>query len=180
MSLLSPTLEAEVVARLARGDAQHKIAAELQLGTSTIARIKERQSQALQVINTKVAQRKMRVTSRILEKAHRQLEKRLDDSENYEQLLEEVELEFAESKKNKEDTAHYHAKKASLTKLSTAELVSLTKEMFHQSQVEQGKPTTLVSSSDQSTTKQDLEQLLEAIRNGDEVKMLQMTINPND
>jgi hypothetical protein len=177
MSSLSITVEAEVVARLARGDTQTQIASDLQIAPNTITRIKDRQSQALEAIGVKVAQRKQRITSRILDKAHRQLEQRLDESDNYEQLLKEIHEEFEESQQTEGDKAILNHKLGKLKKLSVLELINITKEAFHQSQVEQGKPTSVNYTADAKTTKEQLDQLLEAMNGKDDGRLIELASN---
>lgn len=174
MSSLPINTEAEVVARLARGDKQQDIASDLQIAPNTVTKVKERQSQALEVINTKVAQRKLRITSRILEKAHRQLEQRLDESDNYEELLKEIQEDWEKSDQTEQDEKVFTKKLNQLKRLSVLELINITKEAFHQSQVEQGKPTSLTYTADAKTTKEQLDQLLEAM-NRDDPNLIELT-----
>lgn len=174
------SVESEVVARLARGDTQTKIASDLNININTITKVKNRQSEALGVISTKVAQRKMRITSRILEKAHKQLEQRLDESGNYEALLESINEEWKNSDQTEADERVHKQKLGQLKRLSVLELLSITKEAFHQSQVEQGKPTSLTYTADAATTKTQLDQLLEAINNGDDTKLIELTNDKSD
>jgi hypothetical protein len=171
------TVEAEVVARLARGDTQTKIASDLNINPSTVGKIKDRQSSAISTISAKVAQRKMRITSRILEKAHRQLEQRLDESDNYDEIIKDIQAEYEESDKTDADKEILKHKLSKLKKLSVLELINITKEAFHQSQVEQGKPTSLSYSADPKTTKEQLDQLLEAIESKNGERLIELTGN---
>lgn len=175
MNGLEPSTEAEVIARIARGDKQYRIAEDLQISERLVTAVKKRQSDALEVINRKIFQRKMRVTTRILEKVHQQLEKRVDESADYSALVEEAEAEFRESAQTEVDIQLLTAKLKSFKKLTTAELITVAKEMFHESQVEQGKPTSLNYTADANTTKLQLDQLMQAIQSGDEVKLLEVT-----
>jgi DNA-binding CsgD family transcriptional regulator len=175
MNGLEPSTEAEVVARLARGDKQYNIAQDLGISERLVGTVKRRQSDALEVINRKLLQRKMRATTRILEKVHQQLEKRIDESAEYWELIDQYQAEYDESEQTETDKELLSVKLKSLKRLTTSELITVAKEMFHESQVEQGKPTSLSYTADANTTKIQLDQIMQAINNGDEIKLLEVT-----
>ncbi len=61
--------------------------------------------------------------------------------------------------------------------ISITELNAVQKEAFHQSQVESGLPTSISSQGD---AKEQLMQLAEAIKQGDEVELYKMVVKPHD
>lgn len=168
-------VDIDVVARLVRGDSHNKISEELGIAVDTVAAIKKRQSSALAVINTKVAEKKQLRTLRILDKAHELLEKKLTDADAYEELVAAIELEYANSDMTKEDQAVRKAALKAISKPTVSELVTISKEMFHESQVEQGKPTSIAAAGSREEQTAELQKMVQALDIGDEIELQRLT-----
>jgi len=135
-------IETEIVNRLVRGDKPKDLAAEFNIGIATVYHIRNRQAQAIEAIENKVSKHKQRITARILEKAQKQLEKRIDESDSYDELVNQIRDEYDEIINNineQEENAKQlykdaqwwrDAKIAKLKRLSAAELVTSQKKLF--------------------------------------------------
>lgn len=166
--------ETKVVAMIARGDSYSTIKENLELegttiSTTAISDIKKRNTEALNQIQSAIVQAQTSQATRLLGKSRTIIERRLDkelnraeDIDEYRQLWLNGEISYEEYR----DEVLKYGDKA----MSTAELTSLTKEMFHQSQIEQGKPTAI--SENPTQAKENLSTLLRAISQGDEAAMV--------
>jgi len=63
--------------------------------------------------------------------------------------------------------------------IETKDLVSVSREMFSQSQLEKGKPTSITSGTEVESQDR-LKSLVNAIESGDEVVLSQIVFNPRD
>lgn len=133
--------EVRIVALIARGDSYSSIQSELknsgvEISLSGITDIKQRNTMALDQIKTSLAAHEVSKATRILDKARKQIEEKLDSDEY----------------------------------ISVKDLTTVSKEMFNQSQIESGKPTSIASNPEEN--KKNLMTLLKAINDKDEIGML--------
>ncbi len=180
MTKLSPAQEAEIVTRLARGDTQVSIHKDTGIAVATISRVRERQADSLAVIDTRLRKQKLKITSRLLEKTHQILEARLNRSiMPIEGQLAIIDKWFEETEKTPEDYKVYKTKIGLIEKqqVSTHDLIAISKEMFVESRVEDGRPTNVTYNADAKTTKDQLDNLLAAIQNGDEIGLIELENN---
>lgn len=170
----TPT-EIKIVARLARGDTYQSIKDDLakegvDISLSGITDIKQRNSMALEQIKSSLVQHETSKSARILDKARKGLESALDDHENYREDLKKL----VQAREDGDiDWSEFIIAKSDLDRashLTAKDLTTISKEMFNQSQIEAGKPTTITENPEEN--KRNLMILLKAINDKDEVTML--------
>ena len=170
---ISTTDEIKVVALLARGDTHKSIAEEVGISASSVSVIKDRNADTLQDIRGVLVVQKTKQAKKILDRSHNLIDKRLSAEEtNYDERI-----ELKEKLDNGEITySQYLSGLRAVPTLTLAELTGLSKEMFNQSQIEEGKPTSIpggagANSADAETK---LAELIEALHSNDSVKMLEI------
>lgn len=168
-----PQVEARVVALIARGDSYSQIQEELakddiEISTVTIGNIKQRNSAALETIKGALVQQEIGVANRIMHKSRKLIEDRLTDDESTKELLSDA-LRARINGDIDKDEYESIVKKIS-PQISLKDLTTISKEFFNQSQIEQGKPTSITESPAQA--KENLKTLLEAINKGDEAAIV--------
>lgn len=112
-----PRIEKQVVALIASGSKYADISEKTSVPVSTIKKIKRRNTEGLAQITKQIIQSQAQTAARLLQKSHRQIEKNLDRA-----FTGDVDI-------------------------ALKDLVSVSKEMFHQSQIEKGEPTAIVRDS---------------------------------
>ena len=167
--------EIKIVARMARGDTYADIKDDLakegvDISLSGLTDIKQRNSAALEQIKSSLIAHETSKSARILDKAKKQLESKLDAAETFEVRIATLKnkLEAGEI-----DEKEYEAMIRVLefdSKITIKDLVTVSKEMFNQSQIEAGKPTTITENPEEN--KRNLMILLKAINEKDEIGML--------
>lgn len=177
---LDAQTETRVVAMMARGDSQEAIQGVLakemiSISPSTLTAIRKRNKEALSYMQRVMMEHEATESTKILSKARKLIDGKLDRALNIDRRLEEI----SESYRNEEiDEKEYHYLMESALRsadLSISELNAVAKESFNQSQIEQGKPTSISNNPDEA--RQNLKQLLGAIDDSDEVKALQIIFN---
>jgi len=167
--------EVRIVALIARGDSYTSIQSTLKdegvdLSLSGITDIKQRNTVALEQIKSSLAQHEVSKATRILDKARKQIEDKLDSTDKLEKELSEIK----EAYDNKEIDFRVYSESIDRAerkyKISIKDLTTVSKEMFNQSQLEAGKPTAIASNPEEN--KRNLMILLKAINEGDTVGML--------
>lgn len=108
-----PEVELRVVSLIAVGRRYADISEETGVAVPTIKKIKRRNPQALAKMQTVIIERQAKVAARIHQKSLNEIDKKLDRAE------------------------------AGSEDITIKDLVSVSKEMFSQSQIEQGKPTAI-------------------------------------
>jgi hypothetical protein len=166
--------ETKVLALIARGDTYDAIKGVLEsegtiISIATISAIKSRNKSALDFMKQELVKHEVSASTKLLGKARQLLERKLTRALNAEQIQKEL-IEEAKSGELEPHIFEALYNKALKAELTVAELTSLSKEMFNQSQVEQGKPTSITESPAQA--KENLKTLLEAINNQDDEKIL--------
>lgn len=155
---------------IARGDKHQQIVDQLAseditIALSTISAIKKRNTEAIAFMKNQMIEAEASTATRLIHKSRMLLEKRLDQGIKDEDELNKLATQYREGEINWEQ---YRIKAAGRLKLSISELTSLSKEAFHQSQLEQGKPTGIVD--DPAAAKMRLKEVLMAINNRDDEK----------
>ena len=162
--------ETRICAMIARGDKHQQIVDQLAseditIALSTISAIKKRNTEAIAFMKNQMIEAEASTATRLIHKSRMLLEKRLDQGIKDEDELNKLATQYREGEINWEQ---YRIKAAGRLKLSISELTSLSKEAFHQSQLEQGKPTGIVD--DPAAAKMRLKEVLMAINNRDDEK----------
>lgn len=175
-NLLDQQTETQVVAMLARGDKQQQIIdylltdRDIVISPSTLTKVKQRNSEALAYMKNVMVEKSLTQAANIREKSLQLLEHKVDQAltidEEMKRLLEAFENEEIEARE-------YYAALEVLAKrgFTVSEATSVSKEMFNQSQIEAGKPTSI--NSDPASAKEKLQSLLLGIKHGDDVKLVQ-------
>lgn len=165
----------KILAMISRGDPYSKITEATGVPAATISDIKGRNTHALAIMQERMIEHEVSKSKKILDKAHTIIEKKLDKVAKADETREELLQQFV----NKEiEWKEYQARVALIPDSSLTELNAVSREAFNQSRVEDGKPTSITSSP--SETKEQLMALVDAIKNGDEVKLFKMVLNPTN
>jgi len=167
--------EIKIVARMARGDTYAEIKDDLSkegvdISLSGLTDIKQRNSAALEQIKSSLVAHETSKSARILDKAKKQIEQKLDSAETFEVKMAVLrdKLESGEIIQGEYDSMVRVLEFDS--KITIKDLVTVSKEMFNQSQLEAGKPTSITENPEEN--KRNLMILLKAINEGDEIGML--------
>lgn len=168
--LLDAKTETEVVAYMARGDDYNTILATLagrgiELSKPNLTQIKQRNSEALAYMQNAMVESQLSHASAILRKSRQLLERKLDQTLKIDEQLIELKKLFDNSDMDVKEYL-YERDKILRTELTAGELTAITKESFNQSQVEQGKPSSITENPAQA--KANLEKVLRAIAEGDD------------
>lgn len=168
--------EIKAVALLARGDSNASVARETGISESSIKNIKERNADTLQVIRAELVARETKKAKKLLDRSHELIEKRLDNESTTFENRDKLQEKYDDGEIT---NSQYLQGLRSLPMLTLTELTALSKEMFNQSQVEEGKPTSI--SAGTGTTPQDaksrLRQLLDLMAENGEAEMLDLKYN---
>lgn len=175
MSKIDTHTETRIVALIARGDSYTTIQKELEkdgisISTSGLSEIKKRNQEALSYIQHKLNEHQVSKTTKILDKARNMIEQQLDEANGNIPVLEELAELRANGDIDDAEFARLSMSAVTSRRISIKDLTTVSKEMFNQSQIESGKPTSITESPEQA--KKNLQTLLEAINNKDEASML--------
>jgi len=167
--------EVRIVALLARGDTYKNIKQTLEdegvlLSISGITDIKQRNSMALEQIKSSLVQHETSKATRILDKAKKHLEQKLDSIDNYEERVSILKNKHESGEIDGEQYKNMSMMLRDDASVTIKDLVTVSKEMFNQSQIESNKPTSITSNPEEN--KRNLLILLKAINDKDEVGML--------
>lgn len=170
--------EGKVVALIARGDTAPEIVEELakegvSMNPGTIGQIKKRNKVIIQDVKTRVIEKQASSALNILEKSRGLIEKRLDKQVDAEQARASLWAQYDAHEITYEE---YYSAIRTLPELTITELVSVSKESFHQSQIESGKPTNI--SANPQDAQAQLATLVRAIEAGNEVELQRIVFNP--
>lgn len=176
MGKLDSNTETKIVALIARGDSYAKIKDYLhdngvELSISGIQKVKQRNTEALSYIERKLVDHATAKTARILDKAREQIEKKLDASNGDVPVLQELVDLRNNGEIDDQEFARLSMQAVSSHGISIKDLTTVSKEMFNQSQIEAGKPTSITDNPTQA--KENLMTLLAAINSGDEKRIAQ-------
>ena len=175
MSKLDTQTETRIVVLKARGDTYEDIKKTLakegtEMSISGLQKVIERNKEAMTYIKGELVQHQTTKTSRILEKTREQIERKLDAADgNIPQLQELIELRDAGDIDDNE-FARLSMRAVESHGIPLRDLISASKEMFNQSQIEAGKPTSITENPEQA--RKNLQTLLEAIDKNDQKAMV--------
>lgn len=175
MSKLDTQTETRIVVLKARGDTYEQIKNTLakdgvDISVSGLQKVIERNKPALEHIKGELVQHQTTKTSRILEKTRAQIEKKLDAAEGNIPALQEL-IELRDSGEiDDNEFAKLSMRAVESHGIPLKDLVSVSKEMFNQSQIEAGKPTSITETPEQA--KKNLQTLLQAIHDRDDKGMI--------
>lgn len=152
MRKINKITEKKILAMIARGDRYADISQEVGLSVSGIKKVKKRNPISLAKMEEIITEKQAISASRLLEKSHREIEKKLDKA-----LAGEEDIKLRD-------------------------LVGVSKEMFNQVQIEHGKPTSIATSSTQDPleAKKELKSLLKALKANDAVELQRIIFKPKD
>lgn len=170
MKALDTKTETEVVAYIARGDSYNTILKTLEdkgfsATKGTLTNIKKRNSEALEYMQTAMQEQQLSHATTLLRKSRQLLERKLDQSLELDNDLDKLKKLYD----NDEIDFDQYSRRLDVLlrkELSATELNSITKESFNQSQVEQGKPSSITENPTQARA--NLAKLLNAISTNDE------------
>jgi len=167
--------EVRIVALIARGDPYTSIQSALKedgidISLSAITDVKQRNTSALEQIKSSLAVHETSKATRILSKARKQIEDALDSNEQYQKDLDMLKQAYEDGDIDIKEYLHEKDKLYRTNFISIKDLTTVSKEMFNQSQLESGKPTTITENPEEN--KKNLMILLRAIQAGDEIGML--------
>lgn len=165
--------ELQVIALLARGDTYQSISDSVGISVPTVSDIKKRNKQALATIQEKMISHQASKSAKILDKAHDLIDGKLTKAQSVDREREDLIKKLDQGQISAEE---FKARWETLYSPTLIELNAIQKEAFNQSQIEQGKPTAI---SNTPKAKEELVELLEAIKKGDEVELFKMVFNPN-
>lgn len=167
--------ETRIVAMIARGDTYEAIRRVLKdegitIALSTISDVKKRNTDALKYMQDALVQHETNQSTKLLSKSRQLLERKLNRALHQDEEMADLKEQYVEGEI---DQGQFNVlmERALKSELTVAELTSLTKEMFNQSQVEQGKPTSITENPAQA--KENLKTLLEAINSKDDKAIVQ-------
>lgn len=164
-------IETKIVAYIARGDKAADIKQEVaKLGYSVsdnqISNIKKRNADALQTIKSALVEKEKISSVGLLERTQRLLGKRLSKAEQDFAELDKAYQDFIDGKIS---WLEYEKKRKSMPVPTLTELTNVSKEMFHQAQVESGGGDEYANTPDQA--KKKIMELVRMVQEGDEVQL---------
>lgn len=158
--------EMKVLAMMVRGDRQEDIAKEVGLNRTTVIEIKKRNQETLDIMRAKLADHRLGQATKILDKANKAIERRVDRQIEADTQLDRIRKRF---EAGEIDITEYRQQIAGLEKTTLTELVAVSKEMHSQAKTEM--ETLKNPAGSPQETKQRLIDLVEAIKAGDEVAL---------
>jgi hypothetical protein len=164
--------EMQILARIARGDTQLQISKDFNVSKDTITAIKKRNPDTLALIKEQVLSHRVSMASRIIGKANMAIEKRIDDSEEFDDKVTELTKEYNDGELNQDE---YEIKLRALNKLTVTELVSISKEMHAQTKKDPENPNADNNPADNQAY---LVALAKALETGDEVVLERLIFTP--
>ena len=187
--ILDAHTEIQVVALMVRGDTQDEIINYLEtekgisISNAALTAVKKRNSEAFTFMRSTLAEVETNKATDLLYKSHQALENKLNSHLNAAEELAKVDAqyeagEFDDPLHPESAEREYRWRKELVlrnTNMSVSELTTLSKEMFNESQVLAGKPTSI---TDNAHPEENVKRLLTAMKDGDEVGMLNAIFNP--
>lgn len=175
MSKIDTQTETRIVVLKARGDTYEQIKNTLakdgvDISVSGLQKVVERNKAAMEHIKGELVQHQTTKTTRILEKTREQIEKKLDAAAGDVPVLHELIQLRDDGEIDDNEFARLSMRAVEAHGIPLRDLIAASKEMFNQSQIEAGKPTSITESPEQA--KRNLQTLLEAIHNRDDKGMV--------
>lgn len=173
---VSPLIETRVLALITRGDTYEDIQKSLArdghgINKMTISAIKKRNAEALDYMKSALVKHEMNKSAEILGKTRLLLEKKLTKALKVDDELDDLKAQLIDGLI---DDSQYDVLSKNLRKddLSVVALTSLSKEMFSQSRIEEGKLPDKPESPEEA--RQKLGDLLKAVNDKDEKKLIEL------
>lgn len=175
MNRIDSHLETRILALIARGDSYDDIIATVakdgeSITKATLVNIKKRNNETLKYMQGALVQHELNKSTQILARSRQLLEKKLQRALEVDHRIDELK-EMRDNDEISPQEYYDMVKLESKNDISTSVLISLSKEMFNQSQLEQNKPTSISESP--AEARKNLETLLDAIKDKDERKMVE-------
>lgn len=162
----------EVLARFSRGDTHAQISKDTGIPVGTLQNIKKRNPAALEIIQNKMIDHQISSAKKILKKSQDLIERKLDKAVTADKQRDDL---FNKLISKEIEYKEYRAMMDRIYDPTLSELNAISKESFNQSQIEEGKPTSIPGAGKDATG--DLVALVEAIKSGDEVVLQRMVFN---
>lgn len=158
-----PQDEMQILARVVRGDSYDSIATDFSISKGTITNIKNRNPETLAILQENLLAHRQTQASSILEKANKAIDKRIDESEEFDTKLAELQRQYRDGEID-EDVFRVRVNK--LQRLSITELTSVSREMHAQSKTQNPDERPAMNPNE---TKEYLVNLAKGLESGDEV-----------
>lgn len=176
---MTPQHKAQLVALIARGDKDKAIVDHFRekgitVHLTQIKRLRKAEKGLVIDLQNKMVERNLSNATQILDKSRNLIEKKLDYYTEAEDKRLSSWQRFQAGEINGKE---YLEDTRGLPEVTLAELTSVSRESFSQSQAESGKP---VAHRDPVQAQAQLQTLLQAINNGDEVTLTQLVLKPHD
>lgn len=168
-------VQQEAISRLARGDSYKAIAKDLKVSEATISKLKKENTELIENAGKLIIAKKIAGAIEILDQTHKLIQEKLDQAQQANEREAQLWQMFLDRKITYLD---YTREVRALPAISLNDLTSLSREMFHQSQLEQGKPTQVVANTQEA--KENLMKLTKALGKGDEVELQRIIFNPQE
>lgn len=150
--VITPEQRRQILAMAARGDTDVSIAKVMGVNNMTVANIRKRNAKLLEDMKDTVNTYRAQKATDILDKAENLMIRKLNKALDSEKEI-----------------------------IGIDELNRIAKSSYERVRLEQGRATSIAAtdtSKPPATRQMDLEQLVEAIKSGDEIKLQQMVFNP--
>jgi predicted DNA-binding protein YlxM (UPF0122 family) len=169
-----PQDEMTILAMIAREDSYSEIAEKFDISKATITNIKNRNPDTLKILKEQLLTHRLNQASGILEKTNRAIEKRLDESENFENELFELQRQYRDGE-IEEKVFELRVRK--LQKLNISELTSISREMHSQSKTSGSGDTPPMNPQD---AQEYLVKLAKGLESGDEVVLERLVFSKRE
>ena len=175
MSKLDTSTETRIVVLKARGDTYQQIRDALakdgvDISVSGLQKVIERNKPAMEHIKGELLQHQTTNTARILNKTREQIEQKLDAADGNVPVLQEL-IDLRDSGDiDDNEFSRLSMQAVQSHGINIRDLTAVSKEMFNQSQIEAGKPTSITENPEQA--RRNLDKLLLAIRDNDPQAMV--------
>lgn len=163
--------EMQILARIVRGDSRKDIAQAFGITEAVVTNIKKRNPDTIKVMQEQILSHRISHASRILGKANLEIEQRLDESDQFDDKLEDLKRQHDDGELSDKEYQH---RLRNLNKLTVADLTSISREMHSQTKTGDGDGTP----NDPRVNQTYLVELAKALESGDEVVMERLIFNP--
>lgn len=170
-----PQDEMQILALIARGDMTfEKIGEKFGVAQSTVSYIKKNNPDTLQILKDQLTNHRISQAATILDKANKAIEKKLDESDSYEDKLAEIDDQWREGVIDDDER---NAKLRALQKLTVAELTAISREMHSQTKTDGPDKSPMMNPGD---AKEYLIELAKGLEDGDEIALERMIFRKKD
>jgi hypothetical protein len=169
---LDAQTETQVVAMIARGDTQQQIVdwlkttKDIELSPKTISLIKSRNAESLKFMQGELIRHEVTAAESLLDKSRKLIDRQLDDALHVEEKASKLRKQFDDGEITAQEFSTRIDNLIRSSHIPLKDLTAVAKETFNQSQIEQGKPTSIADNPAQA--KANLATLLIAIKSRDD------------